>query len=340
MTTLTFRGDQIGEALQFDPNASTTTVEIGNVWFKKTDTVTITFAPGSFSATGELIGGAGSVIGLTVTTADKQVTTFGVSSANSLDVDPDQSKNGGGFFYISESPAAGIGGAYAGLQLEKIVVSAESLSASTSPVLSNTGGYVPAPGSVTPPPPQLTGTAGDDVLTGTALADTMSGFDGNDSIRSLDGNDTVSGGFGNDIIDGGSGNDSLSGNDGNDLLWGAAGADRLIGGAGEDILDGGTGTGADTLTGGVGGDKFVFGAGDRVLDYSRVQGDQILFSAALGLSEADITVSSVTDGGLLSTRLSYTINGATSSMVLRGYSGGFDPGNDFKFDYVPVFDFI
>jgi len=338
MTTLTLRGDQIGEALQFDPNASTTTVEIGTVWFKSTDTVTITFAPGSFSATGVLIGGAGSVIGLTVTTAANQVTTFGVSSANPLDVDPDQSKNGGDFFYISESPAVGIGGAYAGLQLEKILVSDLSLSANILLPFTNTGGYVPAGGSLTPPPPQLTGTAGDDVLTGTALADTMSGFDGNDSIRSLDGNDTASGGLGNDIMDGGRGNDSLSGNDGNDLLWGAAGADRLIGGAGDDILDGGTG--ADTLTGGAGGDKFVFGAGDRVLDYSRVQGDQILFSAALGLSEADIKISTITNGGLPSTSLSYTINGTTSAMVLRGYSGGFDPGNNFKFDYVPTFDFI
>jgi hypothetical protein len=338
MTTLTLRGNQVGEALQFDSNGLRTAVEIGRTWFSVADTVTITFAAGSFSATGELVGGAGSVTGLTVKTQTGLVTTFGVSSANPLDVDPDQSKNGGDFFYISESPAAGIGGAYARLQLEKIVVSDQVLTANRSLLFTNAGGYVPAGGSVTPPPPQLTGTAGDDVLTGTKLADTMSGLDGNDSIRSLDGNDTASGGLGNDIMDGGRGNDSLSGNDGNDLLWGAAGADRLIGGAGGDILNGGKG--ADTLTGGAGGDKFVFGAGDRVMDYSRVDGDQILFSAALGLSEADIKISTITNGGLPSTSLSYTINGTVSSMVLRGYSGGFDPGNDFKFDYVPAFDFI
>jgi Ca2+-binding RTX toxin-like protein len=338
ITTLGFKGNQLGEALQFDPNGLNTIVEIGKVWFDPTDTVTITFAPGSFSATGELIGGAGSVIGLTVTTVTNQVTTFGVSSANPLDVDPDQSKNGGEFFYISESPAVGIGGAYAGLQLEKIVVSDQVLSAITSPLYLNIGGYVPDPGSVLPSTPQLAGTPDNDVLTGTAGADTMSGLDGNDSIRSLGGNDTVSGGNGDDIIDGGANNDSLGGNDGNDLLWGVAGADTLNGGGGDDILDGGQGS--DGMTGGAGGDKFVFGNGDRVMDYSRVDGDQILFSAGLGLSEADIKISTITNGGLPSTSLSYTINGTTSTMVLRGYRGGFDPGNDFKFDYVPTFDFI
>jgi len=333
MTTLRVRGDQIGEALQFDPNASITTVEIGKVWFLATDTVAITFAPGSFSTlTGALIGGAGAVIGLTVTTQSGRVTTFGVSSANSLDVDPDQSKNGGDFFYISETPAVGLGGAYAGLQLEKIVVTDQLLSANSLLPFSSTGGYVPPGGSVTPPPPRLTGTAGNDVLSGTTLADTMSGLDGNDAIRSLGGNDTVSGGRGDDIIDGGAGNDALNGNDGNDLLWGAAGADLLNGGAGDDILDGGVGS--DRMTGGVGGDKFVFGFGDTVVDFNRDQGDQILFNAGLGLSEADIRVTTTAQG----TRLSYGAN--SSSMLLSGYFGGIDQGNDLKFDYVPVFDFI
>lgn len=333
MTTLTVRGDQIGEALQFDPNASTTTVEIGRVWFLATDTVTITFAPGSFSTlTGALIGGAGAVIGLTVTTQTGRVTTFGVSSANPLDVDPDPSKNGGDFFYISESPAAGIGGAYAGLQLEKIVVSDQRLSTNSLLPFSSTGGYVPPGVAITPPPPRLTGTAGNDVLSGTTLADVMSGLDGNDSIRSLDGNDTVSGGRGDDIIDGGAGNDVLNGNDGNDLLWGSAGADLLNGGAGDDILDGGLGS--DRMTGGVGGDKFVFGFGDAVIDFNRDQGDQIFFNAGLGLAETDIRVTVTAQG----TRLSYGAN--TSSMLLSGYFGGFDRGNDFKFDYVPAFDFI
>jgi Ca2+-binding RTX toxin-like protein len=331
MTTLTVAGNRIGEALQFDPNGATTTVEIGRVWFSATDTVTITFAPASFDATGVLIGGAGSVTGLTVTTAAGQVTTFGVSAANPLDVDPDQSKNGGDFFYISESPAAGLGGAYAGLQLEKIVVSDSALTANSLAPFSNVGGYVPAGGSVTPPPPQLTGTPDNDVLTGTAAADTMSGFDGNDSIRSLAGNDRAFGGNGNDIIDGGDGADRLFGDAGDDLLWGGRGRDQLQGGDGGDVLDGGLGN--DTLTGGTGGDVFVFGAGDTVVDFSRVEGDQIHFAASLGLSEASITTT-VTAAG---TVLSYAGGG---TMLLQGYSGGFDPGNDFKFDYVPDFDFL
>ena len=331
MTTLTVRGDQIGEALQFDPNATTTTVEIGRVWFSATDTVSITFAAGSFDPTGVLIGGAGSVTGLTVTTAAGQTTTFGVSAANPLDVDPDQSKNGGDFFYISESPAAGLGGAYAGLQLEKIVVADTSLAANSLAPFSNLGGYVPAGGSVTPPPPQLSGTPDNDVLTGTAAADTMNGFDGNDDIRSLAGNDRAFGGNGNDIIDGGDGADRLYGDAGDDLLWGSRGADRLFGGEGGDVLDGGVGR--DQLTGGIGGDVFVFGAGDTVFDFSRVEGDQVHFAASLGLSEASI-VTTVTAAG---TEISYAGGG---SMLLQGYFGGFDPGNDFKFDYVPNFDFL
>lgn len=333
MTTLTVSGDRLGEALQFDSNASTTSVEVGRVWFSATDTVRITFAPASFSAqTGALIGGAGAVIGLTVTTAAGQVTTFGVSSANALDVDPDQSKNGADFFYISESPAVGVGGAYAGLQLEKILVADQPLTAASLVPFNNTGGYLPTTGSVTPPLPQLTGTAGDDVLTGTAAGDTMNGLNGNDAIRSLGGNDIVFGGDGNDIIDGGAGADRLNGDAGNDLLWGGGGADQLVGGAGDDLIDGGLQS--DRLTGGAGGDVFIFGAGDTVLDFSRVQGDQIHFAASLGLSEASINISTTSQGTVLS------FAGSSGSMLLQGYFGGFDPGNDFKFDYVPTFDFI
>jgi Ca2+-binding RTX toxin-like protein len=333
MTTLTLRGDQIGEALQFDPNASTTAVEIGRVWFAATDTVRITFAPFTFDAlTGQLIGGAGAVTGLTVTTATGQVTTFGVSAANPLDVDPDQSKNGSDFFYISESPAAGIGGAYAGLQLEKIVVADTALIGGTTPLFGNTGGYQPAAGTVTPPPPQLQGTNDNDVLTGTSAADTMNGLNGDDSIKSLGGNDTVNGGEGNDIIDGGLGADRLFGGAGNDLLWGAAGADRLDGGEGSDVLDGQQGL--DVLTGGAGGDVFIFGAGDRVVDFSRVDGDQIHFAAAQGLTEADLIITTTAQGTVIGAV------GVSGTMLLQGYFGGFDTGNDFKFDYVPTFDFL
>lgn len=331
MTTLTLRGDQIGEALQFDPNASTTTVEIGRVWFAATDTVQITFVPGSFDPlTGQLTGGAGSVSGLVVTTATGQVTTFGVSTANPLDVDPDQSKNGGDFFYISESPAAGTGGAYAGLQLEKIVVSDVSLIAGTSPIFSNSGGFSPAAGTVSPPLPQLIGDAQDNTLNGTAAADRMEGREGNDTILSLAGADTVLGGDGNDRIDAGIGNDSLRGGDGDDRLLGGTGADRLFGDAGNDLLDGGAAR--DRLTGGAGGDSFVFGNGDTVADFNAAQGDQIAFDAALGLDLSDITVTV----GATAT----TIAWGTQTMTLTGVTQPFDLGNAIDFGYVPSFDFL
>ncbi len=47
MTTVTLRGNQIGEALQFQQNGSNVTVEIGRVWFSATDTVTLTAGPGA-----------------------------------------------------------------------------------------------------------------------------------------------------------------------------------------------------------------------------------------------------------------------------------------------------
>jgi Ca2+-binding RTX toxin-like protein len=333
MTTITLRGDQIGEALQFQENGPNVTVEIGRVWFSATDTVTLTAAPGAVDpVTGAFVGGAGSIIGMTVTTALGQVTTFGVSAANGLDVDPDQSKNGSDFMYISESPAAGIGGAYAGLQLEKILVSDVPLAAGTSPIYSAAGNWVPNAGVIPPAPvaPQLIGTAGDDVLTGTGAANTMRGLDGNDSIRSLGGNDSVTGGDGDDIIDGGAGADRLSGDRGNDLLWGAAGADRLTGGEGDDLLDGGAAR--DTMTGGLGGDTFVFGNGDRVTDFNAGQGDQIAFNAALGLDLADVAVRYDATGA--------TVAFGAQTLRLDGVTQPFDLGNHISFDYVPVFDFI
>jgi Ca2+-binding RTX toxin-like protein len=335
MTTITLRGDQIGEALQFQENGTNVTVEIGRVWFSATDTVTLTAAPGAIDpVTGAYVGGAGSIIGLTVTTATGQVTTFGVSAANALDVDPDQAKNGGDFMYISESPAAGLGGAYAGLQLEKILVSDVPLVGGTSPTFSAIGNWVPN-GGVTPPPPpppQFEGTPDNDVLTGTAAANTMNGLAGNDSILSLGGNDTVDGGQGNDIMDGGNGGDRLLGGEGNDLIWGGAGADQLFGGAGDDVMLGGAGV--DRMTGGLGGDVFVFGAGDRVLDFSRVEGDQIHFDASLGLSESSLIITTTAAGTVIGAV------GVAGTMLLQGYFGGFDTGNDFKFDHVPTFDFL
>lgn len=332
MTTFTLRGDQIGEALQFQENGTTVTVEIGKVWFSATDTVTLTAAPGAVDpVTGAYAGGAGSIIGLSVTTAAGQVTTFGVSAANPLDVDPDQSKNGGDFMYISESPAAGLGGAYAGVQLEKILVSDVPLIAGTSPVYSGIGNWVASGGSVTQPPaPSLTGTAQDDTLTGTAGADAMAGLAGNDTMRSLAGNDTLDGGQGNDRMQAGLGNDRLIGGVGNDLMLGQAGADRLFGGAGNDLMNGGGGR--DVMTGGFGGDDFVFGNGDRVTDFSAGQGDRIVFAASLGLNLADIAVRYDATGA--------TVSYGAQSMRLDGVTQPFDLGNHIAFDHVPGFDFI
>lgn len=332
MTTFILRGNQIGEALQFPENGTTVTVEIGKVWFSATDTVTLTAAPGAVSpVTGAYVGGAGSIIGLTVTTATGQVTTFGVSAANPLDVDPDQSKNGGDFMYISESPAAGRGGAYAGLQLEKILVSDIPLVAGTSPVYSGIGNWIAGTGTVTQPTqPILTGTGQNDFLTGTAAADSMKGLAGNDTIRTLAGNDTVDGGTGNDRIQGGDGNDRMIGGAGNDLMLGQAGADRMFGGSGNDLFNGGGGR--DIMSGGFGGDSFVFGNGDRVTDFSAGQGDKIVFAAALGLDLTDINVRYDATGA--------TVSYGAQTMRLDGVTRPFDLGNHIEFDYVLSFDFI
>jgi Ca2+-binding RTX toxin-like protein len=330
MATFTLRGNQIGEALQFDGQGNTTTVEIGRVWFSATDTVTFTTTATAFDATGAFIGGAGSILSMSVTTADGRVTTFS-GPTNPLDVDPDQSKQGPDFFYVSESPAAGVGGAYAGLQLEKIIVSDVALQPGTQVPFSNVGGFA-SPVIVNPPPPATpgVGTDADDVLTGTAAANTISGRDGNDIIRALGGNDTVNGDNGNDVLDGGSGADRMSGGAGDDRMLGGAGNDRLTGGDGNDLFDGGAGS--DIHTGGLGGDSFVFGAGDRVTDFNGLQGDMVVFNAALGLDASDLAISTTAAG----TVISY----AGGSMTLSGYFGPLEAGNQIQFDYQPSMDFL
>ncbi|MBD3765575.1 MAG: hypothetical protein IE927_12810 [Rhodobacterales bacterium] len=140
MPTLTLRGDQIGQALQFVENAGITTVEIGRVWFAATDTVRLEIAPGLTDATGAFLGGNGAILSMTVTTVWGQVTTFSTSS-DGLDVDPDRSKIGADFFYISESPGRGTGGAYDGLVLEQIVVSHVALARNALVTFVAGGGY-------------------------------------------------------------------------------------------------------------------------------------------------------------------------------------------------------
>lgn len=328
MAIFTFKGNQIGEALQFDGQGLTTTVEIGRVWFGPTDTVRITTAPGTTDASGAFVGGAGAITGFTVTTATGAVTNF-FASPDGLDVDPDQAKQGPDFFYLSETPGPGIGGAYAGLVIEKVVVTDVALTMGAQVAFGNLGGFNPGTGPVAPQP-TLIGTAGNDFLFGTELGDYMEGRQGNDTIRSRGGDDTVLGGAGNDRIDGGDGNDRLRGGDGDDRLVGGRGNDRLVGDAGNDILDGGNGR--DVLTGGSGGDTFVFSNGDRVTDFNAAEGDQIAFKAALGLSLADISITQ--------TAIGTTVSWAGSTMFLQGVSQPFDFGNAFDFGYQPSFDFV
>ena len=330
MITLTLRGNQIAEGLQFDSNGLTTSVEFGRVWFSATDTVTVTLSPAALdAATGAIVGGAGTVLGLSVTTADGRVTTFS-QPTNPLDIDPDQSKQGSDFFYISESPAPGMGGAYAGLQLEKLVISATPVIAGTTVPYSSVGGFTGVPAVQPPAPVTLTGNSADNTLTGNDLANVMSGLNGNDTMSGRGGNDTMSGGNGNDRMDGGTGNDNLRGGDGDDRLLGGSGADRLTGDAGNDLLDGGSGS--DILTGGFGGDAFVFGNGDRVTDFNASQGDQIVFDERLGLALEDIRVIQDATGT--------TIAFGTQTMRLDGVTEPFDLGNAIKFDYQPGFDFL
>ena len=329
MATFTFAGNQVAEALQFDSNGLSTTVEIGRTWFAASDIITLTTAPGTTDAAGNFIGGSGAILSMTVTTASGQVTTF--FAGGGLDVDPDPSKQGADYFYMSETPGAGIGGAYAGLQIEKLAFADVALTTGALVAFNNGGGYIPGTANVVTPPAGGGGTLDNDMLTGTATANLIEALAGNDAVYALGGNDTVNGGAGNDIVDAGAGNDRVNGGAGNDLLWGGLGADNLSGGAGNDLLDGGAGR--DILTGGFGGDVFVFGAGDRVTDFSRVEGDKIVFDATLGLTEADLILTTTATG------TSVSIAGI-GTMVLAGFTGTFDIGNDFQFDHIPNFDFI
>lgn len=172
-------------------------VEIGRVWVQATDTVTMTNAPGATDATGAIVGEASAITSLTLTTATEQVTTF-VMGGNTLDVDPDQSKQSADFFYISESPSAGMGGAYAELQLKKRWVRCgaegwEQPNFSQCAWVHPRRGHRPDP---MPTAPKLIGTPQDDTLTGKNAPNQIDGRDVNDTILSRGGSDTVDGGNG------------------------------------------------------------------------------------------------------------------------------------------------
>jgi Ca2+-binding RTX toxin-like protein len=90
---------------------------------------------------------------------------------------------------------------------------------------------------------------------------------------------------------GGAGGGMLNGLGGNDTLTGGAGNDRLLGGTGNDQITGGTGN--DTLEGGQGADTFTFATlsgSDIVKDFASVQGDKLVFDAAVFVHAAGALV--------------------------------------------------
>ncbi|MGL6210893.1 MAG: calcium-binding protein [Paracoccaceae bacterium] len=141
----------------------------------------------------------------------------------------------------------------------------------------------------------LKGAAGDDWLYGGAGGDVLIGGSGTDKVvydgvaairvdllRSGQSTGEAKGDRFSEIeiIETGAGNDTISGTNAAETLTGMAGSDRLFGLAGADLLRGGLGN--DTLTGGTGADVFEFTAGsDRIADWSILEGDRIIFSAAL-----------------------------------------------------------
>ncbi|MDX3927019.1 MAG: cadherin-like domain-containing protein [Shinella sp.] len=111
-----------------------------------------------------------------------------------------------------------------------------------------------------PPPREIRGTEGDDVLIGTPQEDIIAGLGGNDIIHAREDND---------VVFGGAGDDRLIGSDGDDILYGDAGNDYIAGGAGNDVLFGGRGNdrlfgdeGKDVLIAGSGNDELYGGADD------------------------------------------------------------------------------
>ena len=279
MATFTYRGDQLGEGLQFDDQGRRTRIEIGQVWFASTDTVTIETDPSAGPARA-FRGGEGAVVSLTVRTADGRVTTF-FPSPDGLDVDPDQSKQGPDFFFISETPESGQGGAYAGLDIEKIVVADRSLTAGETFTFENGGFYRfeggPQGGgngqSGGSGPDEIVGRGGrdriegddgDDRLDGRGGSDTLVGGSGDDTLLGRGGKDSLEGGSGDDRLDGGGGSDTLLGEEGNDTIFGRGGKDLIEGGAGNDRVN--AGGGSDTLIGGEGNDRLLGGGGRDLLE--------------------------------------------------------------------------
>lgn len=274
MATFTYRGDRLGEALQFDDQGRRTRVEIGQVWFAPTDVVTIETDPAASRGV-NFLGGEGAVVALSVRTADGQVTDF-FASPDGLDVDPDPGKRGADFFFISETPGSGVGGFYDGLQIEKILVADRALAAGAEATFESgaayrfesgsgggSGGGGSGGGGSGGGGRTLVGDDGDDRLSGRGGRDEIDGASGDDRLDGRGGADAILGGSGDDTLFGRGGADLLDGEEGNDDIFGHGGDDSLIGGAGDDDLS--SGGGRDSLDGGEGNDRLLGGGGrDRL----------------------------------------------------------------------------
>ncbi|MEX2238162.1 MAG: hypothetical protein WEB00_11560 [Dehalococcoidia bacterium] len=123
--------------------------------------------------------------------------------------------------------------------------------------------------------PDLTGTAGVDVIVALGGSDTIAGLGANDLICGGQGGDTINGGAGGDLIDGEGGSDTIDYSDESgvsvDLPNESSSAgdalisiENAIGSPGPDTLKGGAGV--NSLKGAGGNDVLIGGAGADVLD--------------------------------------------------------------------------
>jgi Ca2+-binding RTX toxin-like protein len=189
----------------------------------------------------------------------------------------------------------------------------------------------------------LQGGADNDGLFGGAGDDILGGQAGNDTLDGGDGVDQLVGEVGNDVLLGGSGVDTLNGGDGNDRLQGGEGADTLIGGAGLDTADfsdktlsvvlalngetrvdvsiGGvvedTAEAVENIVGGAAGDTLTGDLGANRLD--GMDGADVLKGGA----GQDILDGGAGDRDFVdyrdkTTSVSFTLNGATDSVVMVG----------------------
>jgi Ca2+-binding RTX toxin-like protein len=176
-----------------------------------------------------------------------------------------------------------------------MVVTSVPLTAGTSPIFDNTGGFIPANQSITPINPEpLSATTR--TINGSASVDRILGTNQSERINSLMGSDIINSQGGNDVIVSGDGNDSINAGAGNDLIHGGNGADKLTGGSGKDI--------------------FIFSSGDTVFDFKQSQGDQIIVEA-----KKAVNITFINGSAILS------LAGESGSMTIRNVNSlTFNPG--------------